>query len=185
MQRWRPNFVCGHSHAAIILLPADRFGRANQFRLEIDRPTRFPGDFVDRQDGALYRRQWEVALTGEPDMVMINTWNEWAEGTVIEPTVEFGYKYLELTLTYSLMLHRKLVVSRKPSEFDLTVKRCQVNADGESEIRLWATNQGVVVFTNLDAWIPLLTVTNASRTITTADESATNWQRRFYRAVQQ
>lgn len=39
--------------------------------------------------------------------------------------------------------------------------------------------------TNLDAWIPLLTVTNASRTITTADESATNWQRRFYRAVQQ
>jgi hypothetical protein len=114
-----------------------------------DRKIRYPGNFVDRENGALYRRQWEAALAGEPDVVMINTWNEWAEGTMIEPTVEFGYKYLELTLTYSLVLHRKLVVSPKPSAIDLTVKKYEVNPDGQSQIRLSASNQGIVVFTNL------------------------------------
>jgi hypothetical protein len=42
-----------------------------------------------------------------------------------------------------------MLTSVKPSAMDLTVKKCQVNADGQSEIRLSATNQGTVIFTNL------------------------------------
>jgi hypothetical protein len=114
-----------------------------------DRKIRYPGTFVDRENGALYRRQWEKALDGRPDLVLINTWNEWAEGTIIEPTVEFGYKYLELTLTYALMLHDKMSASRKPSEMDLTVAKYQVNQRGDSEICFRAAKGGTVVFKGL------------------------------------
>jgi hypothetical protein len=43
--------------------------------------------YVDRDDGATYRRQWEAALsTGiEPYMISITSFNEWHEGTQIEP----------------------------------------------------------------------------------------------------
>jgi hypothetical protein len=114
-----------------------------------DRKIRYPVNSTDRENGALYRRQWESALAGAPDIVLVNTWNEWAEGTIIQPSVEFGYKYLELTLTYSLIFHGKMLTSVKPSAMELTIKKYEVNLDGQSEIRLSATNQGTVVFTNL------------------------------------
>lgn len=111
-----------------------------------DRKIRFPGNFTDRENGMLYRRQWEKALAGEPDVVLINTWNEWAEGTNIAPTVEFGYKYLELTLTYSLIFHGKISASAQPSELDLTVHRYEMDEQGAYYIECSAERQGIVSF---------------------------------------
>ncbi|MBN1977923.1 MAG: hypothetical protein JW918_11015 [Anaerolineae bacterium] len=46
-----------------------------------------PEDHVDRKDGATYEEQWEAALgTGvEPAMITITSFNEWHEGSQIEP----------------------------------------------------------------------------------------------------
>jgi hypothetical protein len=46
-----------------------------------------PGTFTARDDGATYEQQWAAALdTGiEPAMVSITSFNEWHEGTQIEP----------------------------------------------------------------------------------------------------
>ena len=32
---------------------------------------------------------------GHSDFIIINAWNEWCEGMMLEPTEELGYKYLE------------------------------------------------------------------------------------------
>ena len=36
-----------------------------------------------------------LAFKSKASLVQIATWNDYGEGTIIEPTVEFGYRYLE------------------------------------------------------------------------------------------
>ena len=64
-----------------------------------DTVIRSPGSVVSREDGQFYQDQWQVVVETRPDWVLITSWNEWHEGTEIEPTVEYGMQYLELTQT--------------------------------------------------------------------------------------
>jgi hypothetical protein len=66
-----------------------------------DRKIRSPGGYVDREDGLLYRRMWNDALELGARHVLITSWNELHEGTEIEPTREYGFKYLEITRDYA------------------------------------------------------------------------------------
>jgi uncharacterized protein YraI len=52
---------------------------------------------VDRQDGDYYRATWSAATSSQPDWVIITSFNEWIEGTMIEPSVSYGDFYLDLT----------------------------------------------------------------------------------------
>jgi uncharacterized protein YraI len=52
---------------------------------------------VDRQDGSYYRATWSAAAASQPDWVIITSFNEWIEGTMIEPSVNYGDFYLDLT----------------------------------------------------------------------------------------
>jgi hypothetical protein len=45
----------------------------------------------------VYRTLWRKAIQADPDWVVITSWNEWYEGSEIEPSVEYGKKYLRLT----------------------------------------------------------------------------------------
>jgi glycoprotein endo-alpha-1,2-mannosidase len=56
---------------------------------------------MDRADGQPYRVLWESALLAKPDWIVVSSWNEWPEGTEIEPSLEFGDKYLQITAEYS------------------------------------------------------------------------------------
>lgn len=67
-----------------------------------DTHTTRPDKFARaRQDGAFYRATWEAALSTRPDLLIINSFNEWVEGTMIEPSVTFGNLYLDLTREYA------------------------------------------------------------------------------------
>jgi len=59
---------------------------------------------VDRQGGSYYAQRWEAAIASSPDLVTITSWNEWGEGTAIEPGSTFGTLYLDITRTYSSRL---------------------------------------------------------------------------------
>jgi hypothetical protein len=57
-----------------------------------------PGTYsYPRQGGAYYRQTWEAAMASRPKMIIVTSFNEWREGTMIEPSVTYGQLYLDLT----------------------------------------------------------------------------------------
>lgn len=64
-----------------------------------DTPIRTPGFAVQRDDGAFYRRFWRAATESGADWVAITSFNEWHEGSEIEPSREYGHTYLKMTRT--------------------------------------------------------------------------------------
>ena len=66
-----------------------------------DTKIRKPGLKVERQEGQVYRVLWEEAIKARPDWVLITSWNEWHEGSEIEPSLEYGDQYLRLTGQYA------------------------------------------------------------------------------------
>jgi len=56
---------------------------------------------IGREGGAVYERSWQAAIGGSPDWIIITSFNEWPEGTYIEPSQAFGNRYLELTAKWA------------------------------------------------------------------------------------
>ena len=52
---------------------------------------------IEDRGGAVYRETLENALKSGAPVTQLVTWNDWGEGTMIEPSVEFGYRDLEAT----------------------------------------------------------------------------------------
>jgi hypothetical protein len=52
---------------------------------------------IEDREGKTYKETLERALNSQQPVVQLVTWNDWGEGTQIEPSVEFGYRDLEIT----------------------------------------------------------------------------------------
>jgi len=63
-----------------------------------DRKVRPASGFARSRDGgAYYRECWQAAIASKPQWVIINSFNEWPEGSYIEPSRAFGNLYMDLT----------------------------------------------------------------------------------------
>ena len=60
-----------------------------------DRLERRPGFHRPRAAGQTYDRLWRAAW--QSDWVLLVSWNEWHEGSQLEPSKEYGGRYLDLT----------------------------------------------------------------------------------------
>jgi len=65
----------------------------------------------EREGGAFYERAWQQILRippeKRPSIVMIETWNEFHEGTDIAPSKEYGRQYVQLTAKYAALFHQR------------------------------------------------------------------------------
>jgi hypothetical protein len=52
--------------------------------------------FLDDAGGDVLRLTLDAALMGNADVVQIATWNDYGEGTIVEPTAQKGYRDLEI-----------------------------------------------------------------------------------------
>ena len=54
-----------------------------------------------REDGNFYRATYNAAVKSNPDILWIHSFNEWVEGTYIEPSQFYGDTYLNLTRDFA------------------------------------------------------------------------------------
>ncbi len=55
----------------------------------------------DREGGAYYARAWQAAIDSRPNWIVINSFNEWPEGTYIEPSAAYGSQFINLSAQWS------------------------------------------------------------------------------------
>jgi hypothetical protein len=68
-----------------------------------DRKARPGSGFAHSRDGGEYYRQcWEAAIASQPQWVIVNSFNEWLEGSYIEPSQAYGRQYLDLTQQWAV-----------------------------------------------------------------------------------
>ncbi|MDR0644592.1 MAG: discoidin domain-containing protein [Treponema sp.] len=51
--------------------------------------------FLDYSDGETFKLTYDAVEKAHPDVIQVTTWNDYGEGTCVEPTIERGYASLE------------------------------------------------------------------------------------------
>jgi hypothetical protein len=52
--------------------------------------------YLSARNGDTLRETLDMALAQNSEIVQLVTWNDYGEGTTLEPTIEYGYQYLEI-----------------------------------------------------------------------------------------
>jgi len=83
---------------------------------------------IDDDEGRTFATTLERGLRSGSPVVQIATWNDWGEGTVIEPSKEFGYRDLETVQT----LRRRFIDAEfqgKPNDLRLPLRLLRLRRD--------------------------------------------------------
>lgn len=124
-----------------------------------DTKIRKPGLNADRQNGQTYRVLWEEAIRADPDWVLITSWNEWHEGSEIEPSWEHGDQYLKITGQYAHQFRAtpfsRVPVPAAPSKLPADSARRLRELFAGRTIGLLPGYGGAAPFLLLDAGLPV------------------------------
>jgi hypothetical protein len=91
------------------------------------------GEILD-DGGMTFEKTLSLAEESHAPFIQIATWNDWGEGTQVEPSVEFGYRDLEL-----LQKHRRLsepAFSFRPADLRLPARLYHLRKSGASRSKL-------------------------------------------------
>jgi hypothetical protein len=55
---------------------------------------------LDRAGGEIYQATFSAAIASGPDWLVVGSFNEWVEGTYIEPGIQYGDKYMQMTADF-------------------------------------------------------------------------------------
>ncbi len=62
------------------------------------------GNIRPRLEGRSYRSDWQRALAAKPELVIITSWNDYADGTEIAPSRQYGVVYVDTTRLFQSRL---------------------------------------------------------------------------------
>ncbi len=122
-----------------------------------DRKIREPGINAARASGGTYRTLWNAALRADPDWILITSWNEWHEGSEIEPSREHGDRYLAITKEFAPRFKRmprkeaakKTAAAMSPPSKELAAlyerRTVAVLPDFESDAIFWLVDQPIAI----------------------------------------
>jgi Glycosyl hydrolase family 99 len=79
---------------------------------------------IDDFSGKTYKDTLEMAIESHPSVIQLVTFNDWGEGTQIEPSVEFGYRDLEFTQRCRRQIEPSFPF--KPQDLRLPVQLCNL-----------------------------------------------------------
>ena len=80
-----------------------------------------PGVYVNRANGTVYATFWNSAINQSADATAISSWNEWHEGAEIEPSLQYGFTYTDLTRQYAQEYKNTVLPAISPN-FSATVQ---------------------------------------------------------------
>jgi hypothetical protein len=86
---------------------------------------------VPDEDGKTYRTTLEEAVGRGAPVVQVATWNDWGEGTQIEPSREFGYRDLETTQSVRRRLDPGFPF--RPSDLRLPLRVYRLRKEGKGD----------------------------------------------------
>jgi hypothetical protein len=93
--------------------------------------------YLDARDGNTFRDTLQTALANYPDIVQLVTWNDYGEGTNIEPTLEYGYQYLEIILeAKSVALGEQSAISEEDWQMPLQIYLLRKQYAEDSQVNL-------------------------------------------------
>jgi hypothetical protein len=97
---------------------------------------------VARLDGETYAGYWEVVEEIGPHSVLITSWNEWHEGTELEPSREHGFDYINMTKGY-IEEYKETSVPEPDTAFSAVIGPFRQNADLTGVGKIIISTEGV------------------------------------------
>jgi hypothetical protein len=79
-------------------------------------------EVIEHRNGLELEEQLNYALEKKPARLQIATWNDYGEGTMIEPTIEFGFTFLEKIQKFTGVSYTKTDLEQIKRFYDLRVK---------------------------------------------------------------
>ncbi len=84
--------------------------------------------YLDRLEGETYASYWEIVEEIGPHSVLITSWNEWHEGTELEPSREHGFDYINMTKGF-IEEYKETFVPEPDTAFSAVIEPFRQNAD--------------------------------------------------------
>ncbi|MCG6155753.1 glycoside hydrolase family 71/99-like protein [Rubinisphaera margarita] len=89
---------------------------------------------IDDASGRTFQTTFRQALAMSPELIQIATWNDWGEGTQIEPSVEIGYRDLEVLQSWKRSRQDSFTAS--PADLRLPQQLLELRRTGEMPDKL-------------------------------------------------
>lgn len=93
--------------------------------------------FLDSRNGETFKTTLSLALKNKPNAIQLVTWNDYGEGTNIEPTDEYGYQYLGILQdTIRSSINPKFPYTTNDLALALQLYQLRKQNNGNSEVNL-------------------------------------------------